>query len=106
MDKGKGKGAFQEAWNSNNTGFAYQGVCWNCGKLGHKSRECKEPKGGGKGIQELTGGEGEVTEGQAGSLERNVKAIERLPQSIPLCMVEVTNKYEALKEEEDAVRRS
>ena len=30
-DKGKGKGA---------PGKGYQGTCWNCGKVGHKSAEC------------------------------------------------------------------
>ena len=40
-----GKGfQFQGAVNYNPSGYGYQGVCWNCGEVGHKSNECKALK--------------------------------------------------------------
>jgi len=48
--KGKGKGekagkGYQYKGavnnNNNNNGWGYQGVCWTCGKIGHKSNECR-----------------------------------------------------------------
>ena len=43
--KGGGKGAkglpYQGAWNLHPGGKGgYQGVCWNCGQVGHKSKRC------------------------------------------------------------------
>ena len=40
IEKGTDKG-FKGMWNnSQGKGYGYQGVCWNCGKVGHKSNEC------------------------------------------------------------------
>ena len=50
--KGKGKGdqggkaggkglPYKGMTNNSNNGWGYQGVCWNCGEVGHKSNECQ-----------------------------------------------------------------
>ena len=62
--KGLGKAAasggltFQGMYNSRPTGYGHQGICWNCGKVGHKSAECTELKAvdedGGAGNEETT----------------------------------------------------
>ena len=41
--RGKG-GPFQGAWNYKPTGYGYQGICHNCGEVGHKKFECKKPR--------------------------------------------------------------
>jgi hypothetical protein len=59
--KGKGsfKGAFKGAWNPNNFGYGYQGVCWYCGEVGHKAAEC------GKRVIEVFEETGVRQEGEA-----------------------------------------
>ena len=43
MKGGEGFG-FKGAVNPNSNGWGYQGVCWNCGHIGHKSSECRVVK--------------------------------------------------------------
>ena len=37
---GKGGDWFKGAVNPRTDGWGYQGVCWRCGKVGHKTAEC------------------------------------------------------------------
>ena len=39
-EKGKGKGKGKTEQKGKGKGKGYQGTCWNCGKVGHKSAEC------------------------------------------------------------------
>ena len=42
--KGSPKGGFKGLWNHSPTGFGYQGICHNCGEVGHKRAECTRPR--------------------------------------------------------------
>ena len=44
-----GEGWFKGAVNPRTDGLGYQGVCWRCGKVGHKTAECTVR------LQEVTG---------------------------------------------------
>jgi hypothetical protein len=37
----KGGDWFKGAVNPRADGWGYQGVCWGCGKVGHKTNECR-----------------------------------------------------------------
>ena len=86
---GKGKG---KPWNSNPTGSGYQGHCYTCGKIGHKTIECgvmNLQTGRINGVEESQGNESQIR--QANSVE--------LPCVWNLCSVtKVTNQFAALGE--------
>eukprot|EP00973_Karenia_brevis_P011622 1573073-Karenia_brevis.AAC.1 len=45
MVRGKGNSGqlpYQGAWNNNKNGWGYQGICWKCGNIGHKSFDCRK----------------------------------------------------------------
>ena len=42
--KGNSKGRFKGLWIYSPTGFGYQGICHNCGEVGHKRAECTRPR--------------------------------------------------------------
>ena len=61
---------YRNWWNANPTGGGYQGLCWVCGEVGHKQREClksevKNRSGDKKTVQEIEeGGTGDAADGQ------------------------------------------
>jgi hypothetical protein len=63
--KDSGKGGKDAGKGSRDNGKGYQGVCFNCGKVGHKAWECRSRRQVGA-VDEENDDEGEV---QAGSVE-------------------------------------
>ena len=98
--KGKGVGKFQAPWNYNPTGWGYQGVCFKCGKVGHKANECTETK-----VQQVQGEPESATEYRdqgekgGGSVANAATCAVEVGGCWQISAVEVRNKYGPLEEE-------
>ena len=53
-------GGFKGAWNLYPTGAGYQGICWGCGEIGHKSAECPWSVGAVEAADQRPAGNQEV----------------------------------------------
>ena len=73
----KGKAEFSKGGQVGGKGFGYQGQCWTCGQVGHKSAECKW-----NNVNEVEGDEGEQQEEECGVIWTvgNVEVVPEVPK--------------------------
>ena len=80
-DLGKSLGQCAGAWSNNPTGFGYQGISYDCGKVGHKAYEC--PDNNLRMLEEGGWGSGEAPIANLSSVW-NIYIIEQIPSPKPL----------------------
>ena len=90
--KADGKGSWQNSGGGK--GYGYQGTCWKCGQVGHKSHECAK---GINGVEEIQKDECSV---EIGGIW-NICNVEKMVRDSP--KVRLHNMWQGFEDEEDVV---
>jgi hypothetical protein len=108
--KSKGKGKFKGSWNPDNGKGGFQGICYNCGKVGHKESECwwntnVGEVGGHQGFEQPTPGRttpAESRECNSAEIGRvwNLCQVQKQPE-IKTFEMPIRNRFQVLQQSEE-----